>query len=107
MFAPPVGQVDSFVPSLASRCAPGCGVRSLRHTGTMNCRKRCARSCGCHFSIAAHSEGKVRLTAIASSSPAVRLEFLGLVIQFDDRRLGEIAEAIVDFQGPMEFRISA
>jgi glyoxylase-like metal-dependent hydrolase (beta-lactamase superfamily II) len=44
-----------------------------------------------------HTEGKVRLTAIAPLKPASRREVLGLAVQFGDRNLGEAAEALVDY----------
>ena len=44
-----------------------------------------------------HSEGKIRLTAIAPSNPAGRREVLGLAVHFGDRNLGEAAEALIDY----------
>jgi glyoxylase-like metal-dependent hydrolase (beta-lactamase superfamily II) len=47
-----------------------------------------------------HREGKIRLTALAPSSPSQRREVLGLAVHFDGRNLGEVAEAIVDYLEP-------
>jgi glyoxylase-like metal-dependent hydrolase (beta-lactamase superfamily II) len=47
--------------------------------------------------IPAHTEGKVRLIAIAPRSPQFRREVLGLAVHFDGRNLGEIAEALIDY----------
>ena len=47
--------------------------------------------------IPAHSEGKIRLTALAPQSPPIRRQILGLAIHFDQYNLGEFAEAIVDY----------
>lgn len=47
--------------------------------------------------IPAHTEGKVRLTAIAPTHPQFRREVLGLAVHFEERDLGEIAEALVDY----------
>jgi len=47
--------------------------------------------------IPAHTEGKVRLTAIAPEHPPIRREVLGLAVRFDGHNLGEIAEALVDY----------
>jgi hypothetical protein len=44
-----------------------------------------------------HTEGKIRLTAVASSNPLHRREVLGLAVRFGNRNLGEVAEAIVDY----------
>jgi glyoxylase-like metal-dependent hydrolase (beta-lactamase superfamily II) len=44
-----------------------------------------------------HTEGKIRLTAVAPSNPLRRREVLGLAVHFGDRNLGEVAEAIVDY----------
>jgi len=44
-----------------------------------------------------HTEGKIRLTALAPSNPSRRREVLGLAVHFGDRNLGEVAEAIVDY----------
>jgi hypothetical protein len=44
-----------------------------------------------------HSEGKIRLAAVAPSNPSRRREVLGLAVHFGDWRLGEVAEAIVDY----------
>ncbi len=57
--------------------------------------------------IPAHSEGTVRLTAVASKNPANSLEVLGVAVQFDDRRLGEFTEAIVDYLDPMQIGCSS
>lgn len=47
--------------------------------------------------IPAHTEGKVRLVAIAPEHPQIRREVLGLAVHFQGRNLGEIAEALVDY----------
>ena len=47
--------------------------------------------------IPAHTEGKMRLTAIAPTHAQTRREVLGLVVRFDGHNLGEIAEALVDY----------
>jgi hypothetical protein len=47
--------------------------------------------------IPAHTEGKVRLIAIAPAHPQSRREVLGLAVHFDGHDLGEITEAIVDY----------
>jgi glyoxylase-like metal-dependent hydrolase (beta-lactamase superfamily II) len=44
-----------------------------------------------------HTEGKIRLTAVAPSNPLRRREVLGLAVHFGNRNLGEAAEAIVDY----------
>ena len=44
-----------------------------------------------------HTEGKIRLTAVAPSNPSGRREVLGLAVHFGERNLGEMAEAIVDY----------
>jgi glyoxylase-like metal-dependent hydrolase (beta-lactamase superfamily II) len=44
-----------------------------------------------------HTEGKIRLTAVAPSNPLRRREVLGLAVHFGNRNLGEVAEAIVDY----------
>lgn len=44
-----------------------------------------------------HGEGKIRLKAIAPPNPSIRRDVLGLAVQFDNRNLGEITEAIVDY----------
>ena len=44
-----------------------------------------------------HSEGKIRLSAKASSNPAHHREVLGVEVRFGEQDLGEITEAIVDF----------
>jgi glyoxylase-like metal-dependent hydrolase (beta-lactamase superfamily II) len=44
-----------------------------------------------------HTEGKILLTAIAPEHPPLRRQVLGLAVHFDDRNLGEFAEAIVDY----------
>jgi glyoxylase-like metal-dependent hydrolase (beta-lactamase superfamily II) len=44
-----------------------------------------------------HTEGKIRLTAVAPSKPSRRREVLGLAVRFGDRDLGEAAEAVVDY----------
>ena len=50
-----------------------------------------------HLTIPPHTEGKIRLTAVAPTNPASRREVLGLAVHFGDRNLGEIAEALVDY----------
>ena len=47
--------------------------------------------------IPAHSEGTISLAAIAPSQPATRRHVLGLAVHFDQRNLGEFAEAIIDY----------
>lgn len=47
--------------------------------------------------IPAHSEGRIPLAAIAPLRPAARRHVLGLAVHFDQRNLGEFAEAIVDY----------
>lgn len=49
------------------------------------------------ITIAPHTEGKIRLSAVAPATPSQHREVLGLVVHFGDRNLGEIAEAIVDY----------
>jgi glyoxylase-like metal-dependent hydrolase (beta-lactamase superfamily II) len=44
-----------------------------------------------------HTEGKIRLRAVAPSSPSQGRDVLGLAVHFGGRDLGEIAEAIVDY----------
>jgi glyoxylase-like metal-dependent hydrolase (beta-lactamase superfamily II) len=44
-----------------------------------------------------HTEGKIRIQAMAPSSPSVRREVLGLSVHFGDRDLGEAAETIIDY----------
>lgn len=44
-----------------------------------------------------HEEGKIRLTTKASNNPSRNREVLGLDVRFDDRDLGEISAAIVDY----------
>jgi hypothetical protein len=52
---------------------------------------------GAETRIAAHSEGRIRLSATAPSVPARRREVLGLSAVIDGNPLGEFAEAIVNF----------
>ena len=47
--------------------------------------------------IPAHTEGKIRLIAVAPEHPPFRREVLGLAVHFEGRDLGEIAEALVDY----------
>lgn len=47
--------------------------------------------------IPGHTEGKLRLTAVAAERPPLRRQVLGLVVRFDNRNLGEFTEAIVDY----------
>jgi hypothetical protein len=47
--------------------------------------------------IPAHTEGSVRLAAVAPMRPQTRREVLGLAVRFDGRNLGEIAEALIDY----------
>jgi glyoxylase-like metal-dependent hydrolase (beta-lactamase superfamily II) len=47
--------------------------------------------------ISAHTEGKVRLTAISARNSPVSRQVLGLDTWFGDLHLGELAEGIVDF----------
>ncbi len=47
--------------------------------------------------IPAHTEGKIRLAAVAPAHPLRRREVLGLAVHFEGRDLGEIAEALVDY----------
>lgn len=47
--------------------------------------------------IPAKSEGTIRFTAVSAAHPPLRREVLGLAVHFDQRDLGEIAEAIVDY----------
>lgn len=49
--------------------------------------------------IAPHAEGSIRLTSIAPRHPAARRQMVGIAVRFGDRRLGEFAEAIVDYLG--------
>ncbi|HXH51521.1 MAG TPA: MBL fold metallo-hydrolase, partial [Terriglobia bacterium] len=44
-----------------------------------------------------HREGRIRLSAKASSNPAHRREILGVELRFSEWDLGEITEAIVDY----------
>src|SRR5439155_16424731 len=44
-----------------------------------------------------HTEGKIRLTALAPSNATPRREVLGLQVRFGDQNFGEMAEAIVDY----------
>ena len=48
-------------------------------------------------SIPPHTEGKIRLTAVAPTTPMSRREVLGLAVHFGDRNLGEAAEALIDY----------
>jgi hypothetical protein len=43
------------------------------------------------------SEGKIQLPAVAPLHPAQRREVLGLAVTFGPWKLGEAAEAIVDY----------
>jgi hypothetical protein len=52
------------------------------------------------ITIAAHTEGKIRLAALAPQHPTMRRQVLGLAAHFGDHNLGEIAEAIVDYLQP-------
>ena len=47
--------------------------------------------------ISPHHEGRIRLQAVAPQEPLQRREVLGLAVQFGSRKLGEGAEAIVDY----------
>ena len=49
------------------------------------------------ISIPPHTEGAIRLTALAPPNPIARREVLGLSVIFDQRNLGERAVAIVDY----------
>jgi glyoxylase-like metal-dependent hydrolase (beta-lactamase superfamily II) len=44
-----------------------------------------------------HSEGKIRLRALAPKNPLLRRDVLGLVVRFGHQYRGEMAEAIVDY----------
>ena len=44
-----------------------------------------------------HTEGKIRLSAVAPVDPPLRREVLGLAVHFRGRNLGEMTEAIVDY----------
>ena len=44
-----------------------------------------------------HTEGKIRITALAPSAPSQDREVLGLAVHFAGRDLGEFAEAIIDY----------
>jgi len=50
--------------------------------------------------IPAHTEGRIRLAALAPEQINMRRQVLGLAAHFGDRNLGEIAEAIVDYLQP-------
>lgn len=52
---------------------------------------------GGEATIPAHSEGKIRLTALGPQDPKLRRQVLGLAVQFDQHYLGEFAEAIIDY----------
>ncbi len=52
------------------------------------------------ITIPAHTEGKIRLSALAPQQPPMRRQVLGLAAHFGDRNLGEITEAIVDYLQP-------
>lgn len=47
--------------------------------------------------IAPHREGVIRLTAVAPRRPQSNREVLGIEVQFGNRNLGEISEAIIDY----------
>jgi glyoxylase-like metal-dependent hydrolase (beta-lactamase superfamily II) len=49
------------------------------------------------LTISPHTEGSIRLTAIAPVQVPFRRQVLGLAVEFGGRKLGEIAEAIIDF----------
>jgi glyoxylase-like metal-dependent hydrolase (beta-lactamase superfamily II) len=49
------------------------------------------------ITIPAKSEGKIRFTAVSAAHPPLRREVLGLAVRFDQRNLGEIEAAIVDY----------
>jgi hypothetical protein len=44
-----------------------------------------------------HTEGKIRLRGVAPSNPAHRREVLGIAVRFENRNLGEVVEALVDY----------
>lgn len=44
-----------------------------------------------------HTEGEIRLKALAPLHPAARRQVLGLAVHFGGRNLGEFAEALVDY----------
>jgi glyoxylase-like metal-dependent hydrolase (beta-lactamase superfamily II) len=50
--------------------------------------------------IPAHTEGAIRLAAIAPMHPPMQRQVLGLKVHFGERNLGEVAEAIVDYLHP-------
>jgi len=52
------------------------------------------------LTIPGHSEGRLRLTAMAPEHPLARREVLGLSLLFGDYRLDEFTEAIVDYYEP-------
>ena len=47
--------------------------------------------------LAPHTEGVIRLKAVAPANPSQRRDVLGLAVHFAGRDLGELAEAIVDY----------
>ena len=49
------------------------------------------------ISILPHTEGAIRLTALAPANPITRREVLGLSVIFDKKNLGEKAAAIIDY----------
>ena len=52
---------------------------------------------GGSVTIAAHTEGTIRLRALAPQNPPQRRQVLGVTVRFGGRNLGELAEAIVDY----------
>lgn len=44
-----------------------------------------------------HTEGSIRLAAVAPAHPPARRQVLGLDVRFGERNLGELTEAIVDY----------
>jgi glyoxylase-like metal-dependent hydrolase (beta-lactamase superfamily II) len=52
---------------------------------------------GGSVTIPPHTEGSIRLNAVATDRPPQHRQVLGLAVHFDGRNLGEFAEAIVDY----------
>jgi glyoxylase-like metal-dependent hydrolase (beta-lactamase superfamily II) len=53
------------------------------------------------ITISGHAEERIRLSALAPERPSARREVLGVVVQFGDRNLGEVAETIVNYLEPV------
>lgn len=47
--------------------------------------------------IPAHSEGKIRLTALAPQNSPLSWHVLGIAVHFEKHYLGEFTEAIIDY----------